>query len=496
MELVNKFREITNKMKAYNYVMSVVGWDSNTEAPRNAFQRRAEMMGVISSEQFKLATSQEYQDVVYGLFEKFDELEDSLKREVKKAKKELDKIVKIPEDEFVEYHKLINLSQKVWEDAKEQSNWGLFKDNLVKIVDFNKRFITYYEIDDHPYNVLLDDFEEGMSMEEYDKFFEVLKTDLVPFVKEVLNSGKQVKEELIVDFYDKKNQKKFSEYITDVLAFDRDSGLMKESVHPFTWNTHPGDVRFTTRYLERFVFSSIFATIHELGHATYEQQVDEKWNNTLLTGGTSMGVHESQSRFYENILGRSKEFWSVHYPTFQEMFPKQTEGVTLDEFHLAVNKVEASLIRVEADELTYPLHIMLRYEIERMIFNNDIEVEDLPQVWNQKMKEYLNIEPKNDAEGVLQDVHWSAGLMGYFPTYALGSAYAAQIYYSMLKEIDLYKLIKENNIKAINNWLKEKIHQFGASKTPKELLLEVTGEPFNPSYYVQYLKEKYSELYL
>lgn len=496
MELLKKFREQTKKMAAYNYVMNVVGWDSNTEAPRNAFGRRAEMMGIISGEQFKLATSKEFQEVVYGLFERLDELEDSVKREIKKAKKDLDKIVKIPEDEFVEYHKLINLSQKVWEDAKENSDWNAFKDNLTKIVEFNKRFITYYEIDDHPYNVLLDDFEEGMNMDEYDKFFDVLKADLVPFVKEVLNSGKQVNEELIADFYDRDNQKIFSDYITDVLAFDRESGLMKESVHPFTWNTHPGDVRFTTRYLENFVFSSIFASIHELGHATYEQQVDPKWTDTLLHGGTSMGMHESQSRFYENVLGRSIEFWRLHYPKFQEIFPKQTKGVSLEDFHLAVNKVEASLIRVEADELTYPLHIMLRYEIERSIFNNDVEVKDLPQVWNDKMVEYLGIKPSNDGEGVLQDVHWSAGLMGYFPTYALGSAYAAQIYYTMLKEIDLFGLIKENNIKAINEWLKEKIHQFGGSKTPKEILVDVTGEEFNPKYYVQYLKEKYGKLYL
>ncbi len=496
MELLVKFREMLNKMKAYNYVMNVVGWDSNTEAPNNAFERRAKMMGIISGEQFKLATSKEYQEVVYGLFERINELDDSVQREVKKAKKALDKIIKIPENEFVEYHTLINLSQKVWEEAKENSDWDSFKGNLEKIVDFNKRFIQYYEIDDHPYNVLLDDFEEGMNMEQYDKFFTTLKADLVPFVKEVLNSGKQVNEELIIDFYSKEKQKEFSEYITDVLAFDRTSGLMKESVHPFTWNTHPGDVRFTTRYLENFVFSSIFASIHELGHATYEQQIDEKWNDTLLTGGTSMGIHESQSRFYENVIGRSKEFWSVHLPMFKGLFPEQTKGVSLDEFHLAVNKVEASLIRVEADELTYPLHIMVRYEIERMIFNNDIEVKDLPKVWNEKMVEYLGIKPENDGDGVLQDVHWSAGLMGYFPTYALGSAYAAQIYYTLIKEIDLYGLIKENNIKAINDWLKEKIHQFGGSKTPKELLVEVTGEEFNPTYYVQYLKEKYGALYL
>lgn len=496
MDLITKFREIQKRQKAYTYMMNVVGWDSNTEAPRGAFARRAEMMGIISGEMFRMSTSEEYQEVINSLYEQLDDLDDLLQREVKKAKKGLDKIVKVPEEDFVSYQKLLNLSQKVWEDAKENNDWEMFQGNLKEIIEYNKKFIGYYQIDDHPYNVLLDDFEEGMSMVEYDKFFTVLKEELVPFVKEVLNSGKHVNKALITDFYPRDKQKEFSDYVTDILQFDRTKGLMKESVHPFTWNTHPSDVRFTTRYLENFVFSSIFATIHEMGHALYEQQIDEKWNDTFLNGGTSMGLHESQSRFYENIIGRSEAFWSVHLPKFKEMFPKQLKDIELDEFLLAVNNVEASFIRVEADELTYPLHIMLRYEIERMLFSDEITVDDLPEVWNKKMVEYLGIEPKTNADGVLQDVHWSAGLIGYFPTYALGTAYSAQIYYSMLKEIDVEECVRNNDIKAINMWLKEKIHQYGSSKTPKEILLEVTNEEFNPMYYVRYLKEKYTKLYL
>ena len=496
MELAKKYREMLMKQKAYAYVLTVTGWDSNTEAPRGAFARRAEMLGVISGELFQLVTSKEYQDVVNGLFERFSELDDITQREIKKAKKNLDKIVKIPKDEFVEYNKLINLSQKVWEDAKENNDFNSFKGNLEKIVAFNKKFIEYYEIDDHPYNVLLDEFEDGMSMKEYDNFFNTLKEDLVPFVKDVLNSGKVLNDAFITDIYPKEKQKEFAEYLIDVLAFNRENGLMKESVHPFTWNTHSTDVRFTTRYLENYMFSSIFAAIHELGHATYEQQIDSKWDNTNLNSGTSMGIHESQSRFYENTIGRSIEFWEVHYPKLLEIFPEQLKDVSLEDFYKGVNKVEASFIRVEADELTYSLHIMLRYEIERMLFSDEIEVKDLPRVWNEKMVEYLGIEPKNDTEGVLQDVHWSVGMMGYFPTYALGSAYAAQFYYAMQKEMDIEKIVKANDIKQINIWLKEKIHQFGGSKTPKELLLEVTGEEFNPKYYIKFLKDKYGKLYL
>jgi carboxypeptidase Taq len=476
--------------------LNVIGWDSATEAPRGAFQRRAEMQGILSGEVFKLGTSQEYQNVVNGLMEIIDELSETDRRQVKLAKKGLDKILKIPEEEFVEYNKLINLSQRLWEEAKANDDFSMFEPNLTKIIEFNRRFVDYYGLDMHPYDVKLDEFEEDMTMEDYDAFFNTLRTDLVPFVKEVLNSGKPLNDDFSKQLFDAGKQKEFCEYLIDVLKFDRNSGLMKESVHPFTWNTHPKDVRFTTRYLEDLVFSSIFAAIHELGHATYEQQVDEKWNNTLLSGGASMGVHESQSRFYENIVGRSKEFWTVHFPKFKEVFPKELEGVNVDDFYRAVNKVEASYIRVEADELTYPLHIMLRYEIERMLMSNEAEVKDLPQLWNSKMVEYLGIEPKNYAEGVLQDVHWSAGLLGYFPTYALGTAYSAQIYYTMKKDIDVEQAILDNKIDVINEWLKEKIHQFGKSKTAKELIKDVTGEEFDAKYYVQYLKEKYTELYL
>jgi carboxypeptidase Taq len=496
MELLDQFKQILLKQKAYGYALNVVGWDSATEAPKGAFQRRAEMMGVLSGELFQLSTNEEYQTVVYGLFERLEELSDIDKKQIIKAKKDLDKATKIPQDEFVEYNKLIGLSQRLWEDAKENDDFELFRPNLEKIIEFNKKFVGYYEIDDHPYNVLLDDFEEGMSMVEYDKFFNTLKTDLVPFVKEVLNSGKELNDGFALESFNPEKQKVFCDYLIDVLDFDRDKGLMKESVHPFTWNTHPSDVRFTTRYLENLVFSSIFAAIHELGHATYEQQVDSKWNDTNLNGGSSMGLHESQSRFYENIIGRSLEFWEAHYPKMVEIFPEELKEVSLDDFYRATNRVEASLIRVEADELTYPLNIMLRYEIERMLMSNEVDVKDLPKLWNEKIMEYLGIEPKNDAEGVLQDVHWSAGLLGYFPTYALGSAYAAQFYYAMKKEIDVEQLVKDNKISEINAWLKEKIHQFGKSKTPKELLLDVTGEEFDAKYYVQFLKEKYGKLYL
>ena len=494
MKLEIEFRSKVKQMKAYTYALTLIEWDSNTEAPRNAFKRRAEMAGVLSKELFALKTSKAYQEVVNQLYAQRDQLDDLLKREVKKAKKDLDKVINIPEEEFVAYHQLLTESQLVWEDAMKENDYASFKPKLEKIIDYTRKFALYYDPNTDPYDTLLDEFEEGMTTKEYDEFFSVLKRDLVPFVKEMIQTSTDDYRELRLNHFSEAGQKAFTEYLMDELKFNRNSGLVKQSVHPFTWNTSPEDVRFTTKYLEDYVFSSIYSTVHELGHATYEQQIDTRFDDTLLSGGVSMGIHESQSRFFENHIGRSEAFWETHFETFSTIFPKQSKGYIPRDFYKACNFVEASLIRIEADELTYPIHIMLRYDIERMLFNGDITVDELPRVWNDLIEEYLGVRPENDREGVLQDVHWSGGMFGYFPTYALGSAYAAQIDTAMRREVDVDALIKERRFGEINQWLEEKIHRFGASKTPKELLINATNESFNPTYYVNYLKNKFSKI--
>lgn len=496
MNKVQRFRENVKKIKAYIYVLQLAGWDSSTEAPRNAFKRRGEVLSELSKELFNLQTNPEAIKLINELYQEINNFDDNFQREIKKAKRSVDKIVNIPQNEYVAYQKLINDSQIVWEDAKKNNDFASFKSNLTQIIDYNKKFALYYNPTGLPYDTLLDDYEEGMTMEDYDKFFDALKKDLVPFVKEILQTKKTDYSSFINSAFDVKKQEEFCEYLLDVFSFDRNSGLMKKSVHPFTWNTSPEDVRLTTKYLENYVLSSIYAAIHELGHALYEQQVSTEYDDTLLNGGTSMGVHESQSRLYENTIGRSLSFWEKHFDKFSELFPEQTKDMNAKDMFYAVNQVEASLIRIEADELTYPLHIMLRYDIEKMLINDNLNVDDLPEIWNNKIEEYLGIRPKDDSEGVLQDVHWSAGLIGYFPTYALGTAFGAQIYYHMKKELDIDKIISENEIVKINHWLKEKLHKYGASKTPKELMVMITGEEFSPKYYIDYLKEKYAKLYL
>ncbi len=496
MDHFEVFKDFQKKQKAYELVLALAGWDSNTEAPRKSIPYRSEMLSIISGEHFSLMTDAKYKEALDVLIENGNTLNDQQQREVEKAKKSLDKINKIPKAEYVEYAKLTTMAQKVWEEAKENDDFEHFKPYLKKIINFKKRMVQYRSDSKTPYNVLLDDFEEGMTMEKYDAFFQTIKDELVPFVKEVLNSKKTNEYPFLTDHYPKAKQKDFVDYITRVFDFDFDRGVLKESVHPFTWNTHSQDVRLTTRYLEDFLPGSIFAAVHELGHATYEQQIDETLDTTNLNTGASMGIHESQSRFYENTLARSQAFWQTHFSVLKGMFGKQLEGVDSDTFYKAVNKVEESFIRVEADELTYPLHILIRYEIERDIFNNGLGVDALEKTWNAKMKEYLNLDVPSPSMGVLQDVHWSDGMFGYFPTYALGSAYAAQIYYTMREAIDIDGHIRNNDIAAINRWLKDNIHCYGSRFTPEEILIKVTGESFDPKYYVRYLKEKYTDLYL
>lgn len=496
MTALEQFREIVMKQKSYTYVLNLIGWDSSTEAPRGCFGRRAEMLERINQELFRLSTSEEYQKVVAELYQNLDTFDEPTKKEIKRAKKSLDKIVKIPEKDFIDFQKLLTLTQSVWEEAKANNDYASFQGNLAEIIRYTRLFIGYYDLPMDPYAVLLDEYEEGLTMKDVDQLFDVLKAELVPFVKTIVENDPHADESFMDQFASKNQQLQFCNHLMDVMAFDRNYGLMKTSVHPFTWNTSPEDVRITTHVLEKNVFSSIFSTIHELGHATYEQQIDKKWDNTLLSGGTSMGIHESQSRFYENIIGRSFGFWETHLPELQKAFPGQFDRVTAEQLYRAVNKVENSFIRTEADELTYSLHVMLRYDLEKQLISGKLSVQDLPKAWNDLMVQYLGVCPKNDTEGVLQDMHWSGGMFGYFPTYALGSAYAAQFYYAMKKDLDLDSIVREPNLAKIKAWLKDKIHQFGGSKTAKELLLEVTNEPFNPHYYVQYLKEKYSAIYL
>lgn len=489
------YQEFRRKIIAYNYMDFLFSWDQETEAPSCSHEFRSKQFQVLAEEKYRLTSDPLYVEAIEKLYENLDQLDSDMQVEVKKQYKDLRWIKKIPKNEFIDYQVLAQNGSNVWQIAKENNDFSIFQPTLEKIVEYLRKFVKYLETDSlKGYDVLLDMYEEGMGMNEYDAFFNTLKEELVPFVLEVTkDKPRKFSSKLTKSVFPKEEQREFSLYLMDVFNYDKTKGLLKESAHPFTSGNASVDTRITTRYHEDNLVSSIFSTIHEMGHAIYEMQNDPKYDDNYLHGGTSMGIHESQSRMYENMIGRAKEFWEVHYPKLVQLFPKQLKSVSLDEFVAYVNTPKRSLIRIEADELTYALHIMVRYELEKLLINGNLKVKDLPKKWNQLMVKYLGIRPKTNQEGVLQDIHWSNGSLGYFPTYALGTAYAAQMYDAMNQDFDVSKAIKNNQLQLINEWTKKHIHIFAQLKSPKEIMLMSTHKPFDPTYYVDYLKHKFKK---
>ncbi|MBK5253549.1 MAG: carboxypeptidase M32 [Peptostreptococcaceae bacterium] len=489
-ENIEKLNKLDSKLSAVFYTQSLLEWDAETIASIGGVEERAIVAGKISEIYFNTFINTDVENLLEELNERKAELDEITKAKVSIYKRKFDNIAKIPVKDYSDYQVLISKSYSAWEKAKNEEDFSIFAPFLEKIIIYQKKFIKLRGKSGHPYNTILDDFEPGITVEILDEFFDKLRDSIVPLVQKVCD--KQSKD---IDFINQKfdiaKQAEFSEYIIPKLGFDNSRGMMTTSVHPFTLNLSRNDVRITTHFQENNITESIFTTIHETGHAMYEQNISEKYGLSALTTGVSMGIHESQSRLYENNLGRNINFWNFNLPILKHLYEKELKDVSIGKWYAAVNHVKRSLIRIEADEVTYPLHIMVRYEIEKKIFSEDIDVNELPSIWNDLYEEYLGIRPKNDAEGILQDVHWSGGDFGYFPSYALGSAYAAQFEKTMRKKMDIDKDLNNLEMDEIKEWLKENIHKYGSSKMPSEIIKDATGEKFNSDYYIEYLYNKY-----
>ena len=492
-EKINKFREMIKEKKIIDSMLALLQWDLETQAPKGGYKLISEMIGELSLKSYNLTTSKEFLEILKELKKNEEKLDNIVKREIELLEEEVEKIKVIPSEEYKMYSELTAKAQGIWEIARENNDFESFAPILEQIFNFNRKFIEYRGIKEDVYSEILNDYEKGMNVKKLDNFFAELKKEIVPLLKEV-NKNKRDFQKKVKFEVSEYNQKLFSKEILEYIGFDLERGVLSESAHPFTLTVNKDDVRLTTRYLKNLPFSSVFSTIHEGGHGIYEQGVDEILKDTILSDGASMGIHESQSRFYENIVGRSKEFWFGILEKSKFKYSELSE-LTLEEIYKGINEVSPSLIRVEADELTYSLHIMVRYEIEKGILSGEYLVKDLPRVWNEKMYEYLGVVPSTDSEGVLQDVHWSCGLIGYFPSYALGNVYSLQILNAMKKDINIEGTLERGELKRIKEWLREKIHRYGKLKTPKEIMVSVTGEELNPEYYIEYLKEKYKNIY-
>lgn len=495
-QTLENLKSYLKRMNQYNHVMELLFWDMETNTPKLGFEGHAEALTFFSTEQFKLSTSEELGTMLDELArpEEFDVLDAMWQFIVTRMKRDYDKNKRIPAEFYESYVMARAESENAWKEAKNASDYSIFAPHLEKMITKTREMAAYTDPEKEVYNVLLDQYEEGMDSDTMDRLFADLKKELVPLVKQIL-AAKQPDDTKFAGHYDIEAQKKVQKLLLDYIGFDWDKGTVGETEHPFTMNFSSKDVRVTNHYHEQDAISAMFSAIHEGGHAIFEQQVNPDYDGTVAGGCSNMGIHESQSRFYENILGRNKNFWVPIYEKLGALLPK-FQNISLEEFYQEINHVRNSFIRIDADELTYCMHIILRYELEKAIFRDGVSVEELPALWNEKMQEYLQITPENDAQGILQDTHWSGGSFGYFPSYLLGSIYDGMYLDAMQEQLgNVDDILREGRIAEITKWLGEKIHQYGNTRAPRQVIEAVCGKEVSAEPLVRHFKKKYAELY-
>ncbi len=489
-ELWEHFTEIMR----LNYIGELLGWDQQVNMPKGSVKGRAEQHALIR----KLIHSRIKSDKTGELIKnakKLDNLSETELAMIREAKREYKHATRIPDDLVVEIAKTASVGNMNWQKAREKKDFSIFKPFLEKMINLRIKYAEHLNTGPTLYSTLLDIYEPGSTYEWYSKIFNALKSKLIKIITKLDSSSDKPDQSILKKYYDPEKQWQMSIEIIKKLNFDFNIGRQDKSTHPFTASLSSIDTRITTRIWENFLPACIFGTIHECGHALYEMGFKEEIQDSLLAEGTSLGIHESQSRLWENIVGRSKEFWTYWYPKFQTAFPENLKDYSMDEFYRSMNVVQPSFIRVEADEVTYGLHIILRFELEKMIIEENIQVDELPGLWNEKMEELLGITPPDDAEGILQDPHWGGGF-GYFPTYALGNLYGAQIYNEALKEIpNLAEDFKKGEFKNLLDYLNENVYQYGKIYRPSDLIKRISGEDLNPDYFIKRIEEKFYPIY-
>jgi carboxypeptidase Taq len=496
-EKLENLKALVQEIDDINKSIAVLSWDQQTFMPREGAEARAGQIGTLS----KLSHQKSTSDKMGALLDELISGSGNMDKDsddyclLKVLKRQYDKQVKVPQRLVEEFARTTAEAQHVWEIARENSDFAKFSPYLKKIVELRQEYSSIFSSFDHVYDALLDDFEPGLKTADVKRIFTALRPRQVELIK-AISECKQVDDSFLFLDYDEQKQWDFGTKVIGKFGYDWNRGRQDKVAHPFTTTFGWGDVRITTRIFRNNLGSGLFSTMHEGGHAMYEQGVSKALAGTPLADGASLAVHESQSRLWENLVGRSKDFWIHFYPELQQLFPSRLANVKLDDFYKGINKVEPSLIRVEADEATYNLHIMLRLELEIALIEGTLEVNDLPEIWNLKMHEYLGVTPESDADGVLQDVHWSCGILGYFPTYALGNLVSAQLWQCINRDIpELSELIQKGDFEPLLGWLRKNIHCHGAKFEPQELIKRVTGSEIDPEPYLEYLNSKYSEIY-
>jgi len=480
--------------RALGMAGATMQWDAQTTGvPEKSLGDRGMAMGWLQGEMLSLLTAPDTHEAIQTLEAVSGELNPTERAMVRELGSKYKKLNAVPPEEYKKYSEMITKSMMVWETAREKRDYDMMLPYYEKIFEYQRRLCDWFGYEKHPYDALLDDYDKGSTVELLDGFFSALREKVVPLFLEIVKQGKQPTE--IIGSFDIEKQRALMPWLAKFTGYDLSRGKVGEVEHPFCMSLSHNDVRITTKYHENSLQSALFSTIHECGHAIYQQNMGEELYRFGLADGASCAMHESQSRLYENMICRSKAFAGQLLPKLREQFD-YFNNWDEEMLYRAVNVTRPSLIRIEADELTYSLHVMVRYELEKAIISGDVKIKDLPQLWSDKYQEFIGVRPNDLADGVLQDCHWAYGLVGYFPSYAVGTAFGAQLLNSARKVVDIDAAVKNDDLSPVTEWLKENVHGHGEVLLPDELLKQATGEEFNPNYYADYLTEKFTELYL
>ena len=493
------------EIQRINSAASVLSWDQETYMPAGGGAARADQIATLQGLAHRQLISPETEQLlcrwvdrdsghlIEANGERWDEPSRALLREVWR---DFNRARKLPSDFVVRLSRESSLAQQVWAEAREESNFKTFLPSLQIILALKREEAEYAGYNDSPYNALLDTYEPGLTIAFLKPLFDRVRSRLIPLLQAIAASSTKIDDSFLYHSYDTGRQVEFGRLILKAMGYDFERGRIDLSAHPFTTSFHPTDVRVTTRVYQHELPACLFSCLHEGGHGLYDQGLDTDHYGTPIGESVSLGIHESQSRLWENCVGRSLPFWRFFYPILQQTFPHPLKTIDTERFYAAINRVKPSLIRVEADELTYNLHIMVRVEIEQDLVESRLPLEELPERWRAGMQTYLDITPERDADGILQDVHWAMGSFGYFPTYTLGNLYAVQFFDQAKREVaHLEDDIATGQLLALRRWLAQKIHRWGRTFPPEQLAERVTGTGLSPEPFLRYIEQKYAQLY-
>ncbi|CAM3125444.1 carboxypeptidase M32 [Leuconostoc rapi] len=491
-DLIDSIKEQTQLTQ----LVELSGWDALTGMPKDSGHFRSEIDAYLAKKLFQVSTGKDRQHILESLSANPSSLDGFGKLVLDKAKKDFDLTGKIPEQDYVDFQKTLSEAQDFWAQAREANDYNVFQPYLGRIIDYLKKFIPLWQNDEKtPYDVLLNQYEPGLTVEKLDSIFEQVKAGLTELRQRLAKSDVKLDDSFLFRQIPKAQQRRYALEAVQRLGYNLDKGRLDDTIHPFMEALNRDDARITTRWNEHNFQMAILGIFHEAGHGTFEQNVDPKYDDARSILPISMSIHESQSLFNEVMIGRSREFWDVEYPKLQATFSPTLDDIDTDTFYKAWLKTEATFTRTEADPLTYPLHIIIRYEIEKAIFNDQIDIADLPTLWREKYQEYLGLETPDDLTGILQDIHWAGGSFGYFPSYALGHLYAAQFKATMAKTLDFKAIFESGDYSPIFNWRQEHIWRYGGAVDPNKILENATGEPLNPQYWLDLVTKLYEEAY-